>query len=683
MTAMPLALADSLESAGLPAAVRVEIDLLARLLKDVLTAPHGAKSAFHESAARQMRAAGYKMSVHGIRALAPLYQREGWHALIDRRKVPHEDNKLPAAFKQEWRQSSQKQGRSDAQAHEQLLKDWRSGKPIPGYPIHPKAEPHTGYPRGWSLKNLQRAAKSTAFEKAAMRIGLGAARAKHGPMHYTTRRDLWHLSHVMFDDVDHDNFVYVGTKSQACRVSQLGALDVFSGNYFCYGTHPQLKRWDAKQGKFVTDKLKEANMRFLVALKLYTHGYSPRGTEYIVERATATLREDVARILHDRTKAIHGEALITVNLGGWTGKKQVVEGMFLGDGGGNPRHKAPLESWHNLLHNVLGALPGQTGPDVARRPEQLAGLLKANDELMKVAKTLTPWAAQQLQYPLKEYHTQFLPILAELIAGINLRRTHNLEGWYDLGFLTDQYRFHSGSEEWLTREQYLALADPTRLMLSKMVKDDHALHRPSKLSPSEVFAMQRGGALRAPIGLIAEILYADLAKPRTCRNSYFEFHDQEISPEVLRYHSRVCTVDGREEELAPDTYEVIVNPFQPELLWVYSGKRGQGAFLGTARRAEKSSRIDREQTHRNLAHEQKRLAEISAPLKRIHADIARDEMNRLRNNNEVIEGPGSEAEAAFAKHEAKPLLADCTDVVEPVEELSANDFNPLDPANLL
>ncbi len=65
-----------------------------------------------------------------------------------------------------------------------------------------------------------------------MRVGLGYAKAKHGVKLYHTRKDLWHLSHIMPDDVEHDEFVYVGTKSQACRVAQIGMLDVFPGIIF-------------------------------------------------------------------------------------------------------------------------------------------------------------------------------------------------------------------------------------------------------------------------------------------------------------------------------------------------------------------------------------------------------------------------------------------------------------------
>jgi hypothetical protein len=678
---MPLALADTLTVAALSAEVRREVDLLAPLMTAVLNAGHGTKRAAQENAARQMTAAGFPMTRHAIRGLVPHFRREGWRALIDERKIEHEDNALPAAFKEEVKRRFERHGRSMAKAHEDLMRDWRAGKPLPGYAQQPKASPHHAHPRGWSLKNLERACKSSSWEKAAMRVGSARANARHGVTHFTTRRDLHHLSHIMPDDVDHDNFVYVGTKSQACRVSQLGMIDVFSGNYFVYGTHPQLKRWDAKQGKFVTDKLKEANMRFLLAHQLYEFGYSPLGTTYPVERATATIREDVARILHDRTKAIHGDALIKVDLGGWTGKKQVVEGMFLGDGGGNPRHKAPLESWHNLLHNCLGALPGQTGPDVERRPEQLAGLLRDADQLMLIAKQLSPWAAQQLKFPLLEYWTQFLPTLSETIKLINERRNHQLEGWYELGFLTDQYRFHRGSEEWLTQEQFLELPDATRAYLADAIKQDHALHRPRKLSPAEVFARRRGGVCRASTAMIAEILYIDLACERKAKAGYFEFDDQEISPERLRYHSRVCTPDGRHEELTGDKYDVVVNPFQPQLLWIYSAK---GAFLGTAPRAEKSSRLDQEQSKEALAFEQQRLRDIAAPLKRRHADMAREETSRLKHNNDVVaSGHATEAEARFARHEAAPQIEDCTDDAAPVQSFPHDGFNPLDPSNLL
>jgi len=655
MTAMPLSLTlANIDFAALPKIVREEVTLLDRHLKQCLASPK--KMVAYVEAARQLTAAGQRYSASGVRNLCAVYKAGGcdWRTLVDWRKVPHDENRLPAAFVDEFKRRSGRHGRSAAQARLDLLADWRRGVPIPGYPDHPKADPTKGHPAGWSYANLLRVAKVPDFEKIAQRVGLGAAKAKHGPKLFTTRAGLWPLSHILPDDVDHDVELRLLARNQQCRASNLGMYDLLSGNYFKYATKPLFKRFDPKLDRHVTDKWKEANMRYLVACQLTEIGYNPRGTQYVVELGTATLRDRVVALLHDRSKAIHGEAVLTVDHSGTTGKEQILEGMHRGEGGGNPRHKAALESLHNLMHNAMGALPGQTGPDVARRPEQLAGMMNATDELMLIARALTPWAREKLKFPTLEYHSEFLPILREIINAINRRTEHNLEGWAKCDFFTNEFRWHRGSEEWISGDAYLALPNETRALLAQIVQTDLACQRPRRMSPHEVFEKGRSQLVKAPAGLVAELLYDDLAVEHKCRNGYFELHDVEIDPEVLRYDSRVYTPDGRIEELTPDTYEVVINPFQPDFLWVYNGKRGRGGFLGVAHRTLKPCRADATGKGTALAILRERFDDLAAPVRARGRDLAREEQARLQHNLDVITGPGSAEEARVIEHRRAP-----------------------------
>ncbi len=153
----------------------------------------------------------------------------------------------------------------------------------------------------------------------------------------------------------------------------------------------------------------------------------------------------------------------------------------------------------------------------------------------------------------------------------------------------------------------------------------------------------------------------------------------------------MTTTAGRQEELTPGSYEVVINPFQPQMLWVYGGRKGtsktNGDFLGVARRAANLSRADREGNASELGREQARYRALAAQLKERHADIAREEARRLKHVNDVIEGPrspeGASAEetrrttvlteedlAALsprAPEESEPAVIDISDV-------SAKDF---------
>jgi hypothetical protein len=669
MTAMPLALADSLEAVGLPAIVRQEIDLLAGLLKQILAMPNGQRMAGYDSAARQMRAAGYKMSAGGIRSLAASYRASGqdWHSLIDRRRVPHTDNKLPAAFVQQVKRRFERQHRSSTQAWHDLIKDWRAGKPIPGYAVPPEADPFTGIPHGWSRKNLLRACRSTSFEKAAMRIGLGYAKAKHGPKLFKSRADLYPFSHLAWDDVEHDNFVHLLTRStrQQCRAVNIGVLDVLSADAFDYGTRPMIKRYDPKQDKMVKDKLKEENVRFLYAKVLYEYGFNPRGTCNVIERGTSTFRESVQRITHDRFKEVYGAPLITFDMGGWAGKEQVVAGMFLGNGGGNPRHKPWLESFHNLLHNRMASLPGQTGPDVERRPEQLDGMQKEVNDLFKIYAVLSESQREKLIFPSLEFYSQFLPLQRDIYEAIAWCTDHDLEGWAACKFLTMDYRFHRGSKEWIPEQEFPRLDNNTQLMLRQAFDLDKACGRPRRLSRREVRLCGMSELVKPPVSIIAEILYEDLAVEKKIRNSYFHIQNEEISAEEILYEPVVRTMDGREIALDQhETYEVVINPFKLDELWVYSGRRGkgetQGGFLGLARRAAEGSMIDPKKNAEALGRYEHLYKVAKAPLIKRHADLARDEAKRVQHNTAVITGPGSDDEARVQqlRRESSPATTD-------------------------
>jgi len=676
MTALPLALDASLKSVGLPVAVRKEINLLVKLLKEVQAAPHGQKGLAYEHGARQMTAAGYEMTTEGFRKLMPLYEEEGWEGLIDGRKVSHADNKLPVAFVQEVKRRFDLQPRSRKDAWQTLISEWKKGKPITGYRISPPADAFTRIPVGWSYKHLCRVCKSSAFERVAMTIGLGKARAKHGSKLFQSRIGCYPFSHVMIDDVYHDNFVHVLTKKhrQLCRVAELGCLDVLSGSRFMYGSLPLLKKKDG-----TTDSIKESYTRLLVAKYLYEYGFSPRGTIILGEHKTATLRDNIVALLSDRT-----EGLVTFDAGGWTGKQQAVAGMFRGDGGGNPRHKSLLESFHNLMHNRFAALPGQTGPDVERRPEFLDGMLKESDQLLRVASQLSPWQVERLKFPTLEYFTEFLSLAQEIYRHIDFDPDHNLEGWEKLGYMTRRFRLHRDDDKWIDEQKFLTDYSPAAQgAIREIVKGDPACQDVRRLSRGEVFAMGRKQVIPASVALIAEMLYEDIAKPRSCRNSYFEFQDEELDPEPLRYESRVRKLDGREMELADDTYDVVANPFDLRELWVYTGR---GEYLGLARRVEPVSRTDREGVQRELARVGERTNALRAPLLQRHAQLAREETRRQQNNNDVIDGPRSPEEArAEQTRLAEPLSADDAAALStPVEitptptpaasELSTQDF---------
>lgn len=564
-------------------------------------------------------------------------------AIVNRAKVPHWEERLPDEFIQEVKARFEGNKRKCRPAWRQLIRDCQNGIPIPGYDRNPPIDPILGHPEGWSYQNLMKLAKSTKFEMTAMRIGLGKALSAHGPKIFTSRVGLWPMSHVMFDDITHDNFVHwrVGKSIQLCRVQELGVLDVLSGSRFAWGARPQAKRDDDTK-----DSLKGADARLLFASVLHGYGYSPLGTEWVIEHGTSTLPD---RLIDIVTKATEGK--VTFRFSGFLGKEQAIAGMFRGTGGGNPRHKPHLESLHNLIHNELAALPAQTGPDKERRPEELAGLLAHTSDLIKVCEMLTEYQRDLLRLPTMEYYSEYLPLLRTVYDRIDERTWHSLEGWRECGFMSTQYRVSLTHDQWMTREEYLALPAPAQVAVREVVNANPTEYqRPCSFSPRQVFRQGLRTLVPAPVSLIAEIVYQDLARPEKVKDNSFLIRDDAISPDEVRYESRIVTLDKREIELRDrETYDAVVNPFDPSVLWVYTAK---GAFLGLAPLDSKAGRGDYDAVNAKLGRREKRLASLIEPLKKRHASLARQASARDEHNANVIEGPASEEERRLAEYTA-------------------------------
>lgn len=521
-------------------------------------------------------------------------------------------------------------------------KDWKRGdltKKIPGYDSPPLPAPGKEHPAGWSNRNLRRLAKRDRFEKTAIRIGLGAA-LSYGPQALTSRAGLYLMSHVMIDDLWHDNFTVF--RGKPVRVLEFDGLDVFSGYKAMWGTKPRFQRDD---GMF--DNLKESFVAMLLAGLFFREGYAPRGTCILAELGTAAVSERIQRLLYD---ASGGK--ITVRENGITGEEQALVGRR-GKGKGNPRFKASLESLRNLIHNELAALPGQTGLNVKNRPEWLVGELEETNDLLKAVQVIAqrdPERAALIRLPLLEYHSQFLPLLAEVYHRINDRDWHSLQGWSDLGHVVTEYRLSPDSDKFLGPSEFLALPPATQTMLTNIVQQDERYFRVRKLSPLDVWRKHRAGLERLPASAVGEILGQSFAVERNCADCYFEFEDSDLHSESLVYEGRIKTPAGNEIELKSDKYLTLVNPFDLSVMFVYDAAY---RYLGFARRVMRPSRADDEAVKRQLGRQKERLADRLAPLKRDHREMVKQAAADARHNANLLPAPPRE--------EAEPVFEDCSE----------------------
>jgi hypothetical protein len=533
--------------------------------------------------------------------------------------------------------------RNTAAAWRAFGKAWRSGKEIPGLD---NSLPRHELPVGCGYDNIVRIV-SDCFALEATRRGLATAVAKYGPQIFTSRAELWYASHYAIDDVWHDNFVVFGNErsSQIVRVLQLGGMEIFSGGYIAWGCKPRIQRAD---GTF--DNLKEKYARLIVCKILFNEGFSPRGTEFIAEHGTAAISQFIEDMLRRYGGMLPGsnKPVVSVRRSGITGKEQAVIG-WRGQGGGNPRAKAWLESFHNLIHNELAALPAQTGKDVESRPEYTNPMLDdCTDELkaMMVLAKKNPRRAAQMRQRLLNYHADFLPLLMDVFAELNQRTWHNLQGWDDIpGNRVIEYRTAPTSDHWLTDADFSLLPMESQNLIVQLAAADKRYINSRKLSPAEVRRreLQSAPLLKFPAFAIAEMLGPDFARELEVKGAYFRpFSDDELSTEPLRYESVVVNAEGREEQLKDGCYLVFINPFDLSVVFVHDAAK---RYLGTARRAERVGMADPEQLKRALGRREHRIAELKQPLLARHAQTVRDEMARLEHNTAVLTGTQDEETA--------------------------------------
>ena len=367
-------------------------------------------------------------------------------------------------------------------------------------------------------------------------------------------------------------------------------------------------------------------MRFLLAYVLGTFGYSARGTLLVVEHGTAAIRDEIEKLLSDGTGG-----LIKVSRSGMEGAAAHA-GQYAGRSRGNFRFKAALESLGNLIHNEMGFLPGQTGKDRDHRPEQLHGLLKNNDALLCALAQLPRERAMMLQLPLLEFR-QFIRVADEIYARINARTEHALEGW---------------ANHFLTCPRTMTVR---------------------RKSPSEVFEPGKRALVKLAPEVIALMLGPDLRVERKTRRGMFEFHESELSPDPLRFDAHHL-VEG-------EKYQTVLNPFQPNALWVFDAR---GRFFGQCPRLEAVCKSDVEAIQRACGRSSKIEAELLAPVRARHLREARGKQSRHEHNAAVLGGTLPE-ERSRARALQQNFRGDAAELLYPEQSRGVDPVNNTAPSS--
>ena len=184
------------------------------------------------------------------------------------------------------------------------------------------------------------------------------------------------------------------------------------------------------------------------------------------------IREGLDKALYEMSGG-----LITVERSGMEGAAAHA-GQYPGLPRGNFRMKASLESSNNLDHNVFAMIPGQTGKDVAHRPEQLNGMLDHNRDLLLASRFLSPESAKMLDYPILsdlEYHA----LAHELYGNIDEDTDHELDDWEECGHVVTELEIAPG--HWMPQSEVLKSPEAAALV-RQLLEAGRMNSRPRKMS---------------------------------------------------------------------------------------------------------------------------------------------------------------------------------------------------------
>jgi hypothetical protein len=631
-------------------------DLFRKLgaVQQVLNAAYGAKGVVVVGVARSLQVS--KQSVHGW---VNAFNKHGFRGLIDGRKAAAKGRAyLPEVTRQWIKDMILRTQRNDAvlEVRRQALDQWnlwrRTGDPqwmIPGY-MTPPMDSGKGYPAGWSGENFRRCSP-TAFQASLARQGTISA-TRQLPSILSTRVGSRYLETIFFDDQKYDVQIRVPGFEKPMVPLGFNALDHLTA--FAFAPHIRLRWFDAETG--VHKSLSQKEYVCYVLTILTTEGYrtDEAGTTLVQEHGTAKTWANQSLSspggFHSFEAALKSLTGCRMDSSGLFNKAAFSELLYGPKSSGNPRFKAPIESFFHLVRTYMLPLLGQTGRNPDEAPEETYGIDQYERRMLKAALELPKPFQEAL---LSNYLTgiEFGQIAMLIYEALNNRTEHSLEGWSGCNFFEPVWRWAEDEPgRWRSRSELVSLPAHLREHAIHQQSQDAALTDLLRMSP----AMAREISLHDPcikrlrledwIHLIPTTWF----KPVTFRNNH-EIHltDELLPGEELIYLPELTTPSGRTEYLrAGDQVMVFLNPLMPDTLLVCDQSF---AFIGTLTRNIRVGRSE-EQLEAMFRQRSRLKTALEAPVRRAMQPVAdrRDAVRQL--NADLID----QAKTAGLTQDAPP-----------------------------
>jgi hypothetical protein len=603
-------------------------------VSSILSAGYGSRGAVVSA---QSSALGVGQST--LNSWLAAYKAEGFRGLIDGRTIPGErETVMPAVTKGWIRDQILNVQRNDGirEVRRLALDRWRlwrrSGDPkhrIPGYSV-PPPDCGKGYPAGWSYEQFRRC-RPDRFRETLGRQGRIAA-DRLLPSIMRTRVGVPYLGYVFFDDQVYDHQVREPNYDRPMRPVGFNSLDRLTA--YPFTPHIRLRWWD--ENSEIHRALTQREFVWHVFNHLCTEGYraDEHGTVLVFEHGTANSWSNQQLTTsgghHNFADALAAltSGQVTIDRSGIYNRAIFPELLHGPQPSGNPRFKAPIESFFHLVRTYHLCLPGQTGRNRDEAPEDSYGLAAYERQTLKLAQSLPPALREAVASTL--YSFREFGALAFLIYDALASRTdHALEGWAECGFTEIRWRWHEDPPDlWRPRSLLADLPEHVRATASAQQAANPHLVRQFNLSPAEARARCAADPDLARLSRADAWLLLPLewAQPVTVRDK------REIvicdplcghgQGNELIYLPEVTNLAGRTEYLHPgDKILALVDPFHSDTLMVADQS---GRPIGTCLRSVREHGTDRETVAEMFRIRGRTAAALGAQVRAAMAPVAAD-----------------------------------------------------------
>jgi hypothetical protein len=605
-------------------------DLFRKLgvVQQILGAGYGQKESIKATVARSLN-----ISKQAINCWIKLFNDHGFRGLIDGRRAAAKGRALMPDVTAQWiKDLHLRTQRNDGgkEVWRQVIDQWnlwrRTGDPqwaLPGF-MTPPADGGKGWPDGFSYESIRRC-KPTNWQAKLARQGTIAS-YRDLPSIRGTRVGVPYLGTIFFDDQKDDVQVRVLGFEKPMVPLSFNSIDYLTA--YPFPPHIRLRWFDTEEK--VNRSLTQKEFVWYVIFILCTEGYrtDEHGTRLVQEHGTAKTWSNQMLTTPDGYHSFE-QALasltggkVTMDDSGLFNKPAFAELLYGPQSSGNPRFKAPVESFFHAVRTYSLGLIGQTGRNVEMAPEETYGIDKIERTWLRAAKTMPEHLREALQ---SNYLSGIeFGTLALLIRDALANRTdHEMEGWDKCNFVEMVWRWAADEPGlWRPRSALANLPQHLREMALHEQAQDHRLTDMHRWSPARAreACRQDPAITRLDFKDAIHLLPTEWAKNVKVRDRHEIHLTEDLLPgEELIYLPELTTPRGRTEFLQPgDELMVYLNPLMPDALLVCDM---QFNFLGTLTR---SIRIGRDNNQLEEMYKQRARLKTSqeAPVRRAMQPVA-------------------------------------------------------------